>query len=120
MTIESDIRTLRTLNVGARRGHYDIPHVSVRGGYPVVAERDSTPATQLDLRPPAHHGDAAQARSFLELLRAEHAELAIAAAALEACRFAGKSTSCQLATLQAEMREIRQLLDALEKRFPSS
>ena len=119
MTIESDFKALRELSPGTRR-RYDIPHVSLYSRLPAVAGDDSGTISQLHSRPPAHHADAAQARQFIGLLRAEHAELAAAAAALETHRFGDPSTSHQMRSMQAEMAEIRQLLTALERRFPSS
>jgi hypothetical protein len=112
MTIESGFKALRELNLGTPRRRYP--------QFPAVAAEDSGAVSQLHRRPPAHHADAAQARQFIGLLRAEHAELATAAATLETLRFGSPSTSHQMRSLQADMTEIRQLLNALDRRFPSS
>lgn len=116
---ESDLKAPRELNPGIPRGRYHAPYFSVREQMPTAAGEESRTASLLpSMRPPAHHADVAQARQFIELLRTEHAELA-AAAAMGACRRAGRCT-VQMRRLQADMNEIRQLLEALEKRFPSS
>jgi hypothetical protein len=58
----------------------------------------------------------AQAALFADILRAEHAELG-AAAGLGARTRGVPCSAEQLMQLQARMREVRRLLDALEKRF---
>lgn len=116
---ESDLKAPRELNPGIRRGRYHAPYISVREQMPTANREESTAASlSPSTRPPAHHADVAQARQFIELLRTEHAELA-AAAAMAACKRAGQYT-VQMRRLQADMNEIRQLVESLEKRFPSS
>jgi hypothetical protein len=98
------------------RGSYHMPHISGREQMPSVpAERPRTVGRQCSALP-THHADVAQAGLFTDILRAEHAELG-AVAGIGARRCGGPCSTEQMLQLQARMREVRQLLDALEKRF---
>ncbi|MCV7029918.1 hypothetical protein [Mycobacterium sherrisii] len=66
---------------------------------------------------PANHADVVQATLFADMLRAEHAELG---AVVRAQRPEDRPSAEQLLQLQARMKEVRRLLEALEKRFGQS
>jgi hypothetical protein len=117
VTTESDLRTPRELSPNTRR--YHVPYVSMRDHMPSGPGESLRPASQQCSTAPQHYADVAQARLFADMLRAEHAELG-AAAGLGA---RGRGAPCspdQMLWLQARMREVRQLLEAMEKRFPCS
>ncbi|WP_133160805.1 hypothetical protein [Mycobacterium ahvazicum] len=119
MTTESDLRTPRDLSANAHRGRYHVPYVSVREHIPYSAAESLRPASHQFPTASGHYADIAQARLFADLLRAEHAELG-AAAGLGARGRAAPCPPDQMVLLQARMREVRQLLEALEQRFPWS
>ena len=113
---ESDLRAPRELTRTDHRGSYHVPHLSVREQTtPGPGERPRTVSRQCSAAP-THHADVAQAALFTDILRAEHAELG-AAAGIGARRRGGACSTEQMLQLQARMREVRQLLDALEQRF---
>jgi hypothetical protein len=116
VTTESDLRTPREVTRSTRRGSYHLPYISVRPQLATVPGENHRTVTQQSSTAPAHAADVAQAGLFTDILRAEHAELG-AAAGIGA---RGRGASCsadQMLQLQARMKEVRQLLDALEKRF---
>lgn len=119
MTTQSDLRSLRDQTLNPPRGRYHVRHLSVREQLPKVSEDRSRTIGQQYPAPPAHHADVAQAALFADLLRIEHAELC-AIAGIEVRRHGALSSTDQMVQLQARMQEVRQLLDALEKRFLSA
>jgi hypothetical protein len=119
VTTESDLRTSRDLSANAHRGRYHVPYVSVREHIPYSPGEGLRSASHQRPTNPRHYADVAQARLFADLLRAEHAELG-AAAGLGGRGRAAPCPPDQMLWLQARMREVRQLLEGLEKRFPCS
>lgn len=115
MTIESDVRAPRGITSNEFRGRHHLPYA--REQMASVSTDIARPGCRQCAAALTSHADVAQAALFADILRAEHAELGAAAAAQR--REAGCAPDRSL-RLQARMREIRRLLDALEKRFPSS
>ncbi|ORJ59673.1 hypothetical protein [Mycobacterium simiae] len=115
MTIESDLRFPRFTPTTSRGRRYlaYVREQSAPAAGDKVPGRSGPPCRSCSSAP-ANHADVVQAALFADMLRAEHAELGAVARAQgpDAGSFAD-----QLLVVQARMKEIRRLLEALERRF---
>lgn len=116
MTLESDLRVPRGLNPNTLRGHPYLAYIREQGvpaGANTIPGQAATACRQC-ASAPANHADLIQATLFADMLRAEHAELG---AVVRSHPPDDRSSAEQLLQLQARMKEVRRLIEALEKRF---
>jgi hypothetical protein len=104
---ERDLSSALDPGACAARGRYHTPHIH--------------PAEQSRSTAEPHRADLAQARIFIGILQPELAELQALAARVEArAQQQRPDDNMQLSRMQARLNEVRELLAALEYRFPTA
>jgi hypothetical protein len=121
---EHDLSSALDPGACAARRRYDTPHI-----HPAEQSRaelpggDTAAPTSTRRRSTAepHRADLAQARIFIDILQPELAELQALAARVEArAQQQRPDDNMQLSRMQARLNEVRELLAALEYRFPTA
>lgn len=122
--VERDLSSALDPGACTTRGRYHTPHI-----HPAEQSRAelsgcdtgaSTPTRRGSTAEP-HRADVAQARIFIDILQPELAELEAVAARVEArAQHQGPGHNMQLSRMQAGLNVVRELLAALEYRFPTA
>lgn len=119
----SDVSARLDLGVCATRGRYHTPHIPRPDQIPIdppTCDITRVRSPRPRSRAPSA-ADLAQARLFVDILHTELAELQALAATIEArLQLHEQRSNTHLVLIQARMTEVRDLLDALENRFPTA
>lgn len=122
--VERDLSSALDPGACAARGRYHTPHIhpaeQSRAELPGCDTAAPTPTRRRSTAEP-HRADLAQARIFIDILQPELAELQALAARVEArAQQLRPDDNMQLSRMQARLNEVRELLAALEYRFPTA